>query len=74
MLSGVGEIIMASQKTPLEKYIVNAYKQRAKEKKTWRELEKFGTKLPSGGHVWTGGDLIRYFEARKKKKRKKKRR
>jgi len=64
---------MGTEKTPLEKYIIDAYKQRGKENKTWAELEKFGKKLPSGGHVWTGGDLIRYFEARKTRKKRKKR-
>lgn len=66
-------------KTPLEKYILNAYKTKGKEKSMWTDLEKFGKKLPSGGHVWTGGDLIRYFEARKRRgikvrKRKRKKR
>ena len=61
-------------KTPLEQYILGAYKRRAKEKKAWAELEKYGTKLPSGGYVWTGAGLISYFEARKKKKRRKRKR
>jgi len=68
------EIAMAKAKTPLEEYILGAYAQRAKAKKAWRELEKHGTKLPSGGYVWTGKDLINYFEAQKKKRRKRKRR
>jgi len=57
--------------TPLEKYIVDAFKQKKKERVMEIELEKYGTKLQSGGHMWTGGDLIRYFEAQKKKKKRK---
>jgi len=64
---------MTRGKTPLEKYILGAFDRRIKEEKTWKDLEKYGTKLPSGGHVWTGADFIRYFEARKKKSRRKKR-
>ena len=43
-------------KTPLENYILKTFGQRFKEKKAWQDLEKFGTKLPSGGHMWTGKD------------------
>jgi len=65
-------VIALAKKTPLEEYITKKFQQRGKEKKAWSELEKFGRKLPSGGYMWTGGDLIRYFETQKKKKRKRK--
>ena len=57
--------------TPLEKYIKKQFREREKTQSAWPELEKYGRKLPSGGHMWTGRDLIRYFEAQKKKRRRK---
>jgi len=62
------------EKTPLEKYILRQFEQKRKEKKVEIELEKFGKKLPGGGHVWTGADLIRYFESIGAKEVKRKRR
>lgn len=53
--------------TPLEKYIKKTFREQKKQAKMWKDLESFGHKTPSGGTVWTGRDLQRYFDRMCKK-------
>lgn len=54
------------KKTPFEEYIKNKEVEFEKTAKLQSELNKYGKKTPSGGMVWTVGDMQRFF-ARKKK-------
>jgi len=60
-------------KTPSEIYIERGIKELQKSHKMQKELDKYGRSTPSGGKMWTVGDMQNYFKNVDAKKKRKKR-
>lgn len=55
--------------TPIEEYIKKQLKEAQETEKMQSDLNKYGRKVPAG-HMWTVGDMQKYFKDSKKRRRK----
>lgn len=62
-------VITMPKKTPSEIFIERGMKELEKQHRMQKELDKYGSKTPTGGKVWTVGDMQSFFKDSKKRRK-----